>query len=91
MIGRLPLMSFVCVVQLMELQSRFGTDERFRMDSRFLEEDKDKEEESGEALAVGGGGKVGWRCSLVRTVMKKGRCFPDNDSEVRCVYRANCR
>ncbi|XP_026162382.1 nucleolar protein 8 isoform X2 [Mastacembelus armatus] len=32
--------------KLMELQSRFGTDERFRMDSRFLEEDEDKEEES---------------------------------------------
>ncbi|KAM7401672.1 hypothetical protein PAMP_016968 [Pampus punctatissimus] len=32
--------------KLMELQSRFGTDDRFRMDSRFLEEDEDKEEES---------------------------------------------
>ncbi|XP_074529826.1 nucleolar protein 8 isoform X2 [Halichoeres trimaculatus] len=32
--------------KLMELQSRFGADERFRMDSRFLEEEKDKEEES---------------------------------------------
>ncbi|XP_019716024.1 nucleolar protein 8 isoform X3 [Hippocampus comes] len=33
--------------KLMELQSRFGTDERFRMDSRFLEEEEkedDKEE-----------------------------------------------
>jgi len=40
-----------CVrVQLMELQSRFGTDERFRMDSRFLDEDKG--EESGEAPPV---------------------------------------
>lgn len=56
-IGRLPLMSFVClcVVQLMELQSRFGTDDRFRMDSRFLEKDEDKEEESGEAVGVGEG------------------------------------
>lgn len=36
----------------MELQSRFGTDERFRMDSRFLEEDEDKEEESGEVLVI---------------------------------------
>lgn len=32
----------------MALQSRFGTDERFRMDSRFLEQDEDKDEESGE-------------------------------------------
>ncbi|XP_029358735.1 nucleolar protein 8 [Echeneis naucrates] len=32
--------------KLMALQSRFGTDERFRMDSRFLEEDEeDKESE----------------------------------------------
>lgn len=32
----------------MELQSRFGTDERFRMDSRFLEdEEEDDEVESG--------------------------------------------
>lgn len=31
----------------MALQSRFGTDERFRMDSRFLEEDEDKKEDSG--------------------------------------------
>ncbi|XP_029006137.1 nucleolar protein 8 [Betta splendens] len=32
--------------KLMELQSRFGTDERFRMDSRFLEDDEKKDEES---------------------------------------------
>lgn len=38
----------------MWLQSRFGTDERFRMDSRFLEEDEDKEEEESGG-AVGGG------------------------------------
>ena len=38
----------VCVVQLMELQSRFGKDERFKMDSRFLEQIEDKEAESGE-------------------------------------------
>lgn len=37
----------------MALQSRFGTDERFRMDSRFLEEAEDKEEESGEAMGGG--------------------------------------
>lgn len=37
----------------MELQSRFGTDERFRMDSRFLEKDEDQEEESGEAVGSG--------------------------------------
>lgn len=36
----------------MELQSRFGTDERFRMDSRFLEDDEKEEEESGEGVAV---------------------------------------
>lgn len=45
---------FLCFVQLMALQSRFGTDERFRMDSRFLEEDEeDKEEESREAADAG--------------------------------------
>nr|XP_049589357.1 nucleolar protein 8 isoform X4 [Syngnathus scovelli] len=31
--------------KLMELQSRFGTDERFRMDSRFLEEEEEEEED----------------------------------------------
>ncbi|KAH0630067.1 hypothetical protein JD844_012663 [Phrynosoma platyrhinos] len=31
---------------LMHLQSRFGTDERFRMDSRFLESDSEQEDES---------------------------------------------
>uniref|UniRef100_A0A8D0A971 Nucleolar protein 8 n=1 Tax=Sander lucioperca TaxID=283035 RepID=A0A8D0A971_SANLU len=36
--------------KLMELQSRFGTDQRFRMDSRFLEEEEDNEETSEEAL-----------------------------------------
>ncbi|XP_027858683.1 nucleolar protein 8 [Xiphophorus couchianus] len=30
--------------KLMELQSRFGTDERFRMDSRFLEDEEEEEE-----------------------------------------------
>lgn len=35
----------------MELQSRFSTDERFRMDARFLEEDEEKEEK-GELLFV---------------------------------------
>lgn len=39
------------LVQLMELQSRFGTDERFRMDSRFLE-DEEEEEEKGEESGV---------------------------------------
>ncbi|XP_040890551.1 nucleolar protein 8 isoform X2 [Toxotes jaculatrix] len=38
--------------KLMELQSRFGTDERFRMDSRFLEEDKDKDQESERKTSV---------------------------------------
>ncbi|XP_044205824.1 nucleolar protein 8 isoform X2 [Thunnus albacares] len=38
--------------KLMELQSRFGTDDRFRMDSRFLEEDEDKEEESERKTSV---------------------------------------
>ncbi|KAJ4940932.1 hypothetical protein JOQ06_027222 [Pogonophryne albipinna] len=32
--------------KLMELQSRFGKDERFKMDSRFLEQNEDKEAES---------------------------------------------
>ncbi|MEQ2162408.1 hypothetical protein GOODEAATRI_019429, partial [Goodea atripinnis] len=31
------------LIQLMALQSRFGTDERFRMDSRFLEEEEEEE------------------------------------------------
>ncbi|XP_031708998.1 nucleolar protein 8 isoform X2 [Anarrhichthys ocellatus] len=31
--------------KLMALQSRFGTDERFRMDSRFLDEEEEEEEE----------------------------------------------
>lgn len=39
------------LVQLMELQSRFGTDERFRMDSRFLE-DEDEEEHNKAASGV---------------------------------------
>ncbi|XP_005917854.1 nucleolar protein 8 [Haplochromis burtoni] len=34
--------------KLMALQSRFGTDERFRMDSRFLEEDEEVKEEDSE-------------------------------------------
>lgn len=52
MIGRLHLMLSFVLFQLMELQSRFGTDERFRMDSRFLEdeeEEEEKREESGVA------------------------------------------
>ncbi|XP_070793110.1 nucleolar protein 8 [Pituophis catenifer annectens] len=32
--------------KLMHLQSHFGTDERFRMDTRFLESDSEQEEES---------------------------------------------
>lgn len=36
----------------MELQARFGTDERFRMDSHFLEESE--EEELGETVCVCG-------------------------------------
>ncbi|XP_013870757.1 nucleolar protein 8 [Austrofundulus limnaeus] len=35
--------------KLMALQSRFGTDERFRMDSRFLEDEEEEEEEGGAA------------------------------------------
>lgn len=31
--------------KLMELQSRFGTDKRFKMDARFLDDNKDDEEE----------------------------------------------
>ncbi|XP_051271551.1 nucleolar protein 8 isoform X2 [Dicentrarchus labrax] len=38
--------------KLMALQSRFGTDERFRLDSRFLEDDEDKEEESERKMSV---------------------------------------
>nr|XP_061796485.1 nucleolar protein 8-like isoform X2 [Nerophis lumbriciformis] len=41
--------------KLMELQSRFGTDERFRMDSRFLEEEVEEDAdmvESGHAAAT---------------------------------------
>ncbi|XP_061642341.1 nucleolar protein 8 [Phyllopteryx taeniolatus] len=40
--------------KLMELQSRFGTDERFRMDSRFLEEEEkdDSKAESETSAAV---------------------------------------
>ncbi|XP_068171299.1 nucleolar protein 8 [Antennarius striatus] len=41
--------------KLIELQSRFGADERFRMDARFLDEQEDKEE-SGEAV---GGERTG--------------------------------
>lgn len=29
----------------MDLQSRFGTDDRFRMDSRFIESDTEEEQE----------------------------------------------
>lgn len=49
-----PASDVVCfrVVQLMELQSRFGADERFRMDSRFLEDGEKEEEESGECVGV---------------------------------------
>uniref|UniRef100_A0A3B5MS26 Nucleolar protein 8 n=1 Tax=Xiphophorus couchianus TaxID=32473 RepID=A0A3B5MS26_9TELE len=36
--------------KLMELQSRFGTDERFRMDSRFLEDEEEEEETDVSAL-----------------------------------------
>lgn len=43
----------------MALQSRFGKDERFKMDSRFLEQNEDKEEESGEA-----GGLFGYSFEL---------------------------
>ncbi|XP_036957837.1 nucleolar protein 8 [Acanthopagrus latus] len=38
--------------KLMALQSRFGTDERFRMDSRFLEDDVAEEEESEKKTSV---------------------------------------
>ncbi|XP_078105323.1 nucleolar protein 8 isoform X2 [Sander vitreus] len=38
--------------KLMELQSRFGTDQRFRMDSRFLEEEEDNEEASEKKKSV---------------------------------------
>lgn len=54
-LGKWTLDSPLCnsdFVQLMVLQSRFGTDERFRMDSRFLEdenEEADNKAESGVA------------------------------------------
>ncbi|XP_061746708.1 nucleolar protein 8 [Nerophis ophidion] len=38
--------------KLMELQSRFGTDERFRMDSRFLEEEVEEDADMVEAATV---------------------------------------
>ncbi|XP_037535854.1 nucleolar protein 8 [Nematolebias whitei] len=38
--------------KLMELQSRFGTDKRFRMDSRFLEDEEEQEEEEEEQTGV---------------------------------------
>lgn len=37
------LIASVSFVQLLQLQSRFGTDERFRMDARFLESDSEEE------------------------------------------------
>uniref|UniRef100_A0A670YY92 Nucleolar protein 8 n=1 Tax=Pseudonaja textilis TaxID=8673 RepID=A0A670YY92_PSETE len=36
--------------KLMHLQSHFGTDERFRMDARFLESDSDQEEKSKKSI-----------------------------------------
>lgn len=39
----------------MDLQSRFATDDRFRMDSRFLESDSEEEQEG--------------KCLIVQTVM----------------------
>ncbi|XP_065100574.1 nucleolar protein 8 [Paramisgurnus dabryanus] len=38
--------------KLMQLQSRFGTDSRFQMDSRFLESDNEKEDEDGPSPAM---------------------------------------
>lgn len=55
----------------MELQSRFGTDERFRMDSRFLEdedEEEDNEAESGGALLCSGV-DGGWMNFLLRFLL----------------------
>lgn len=40
----------------MELQSRFGADERFQMDSRFMESEEEEEEE--EPLKSSGGASV---------------------------------
>ncbi|NWJ00030.1 NOL8 protein, partial [Crypturellus undulatus] len=39
--------------KLLHLQSRYGTDERFRLDARFIESDSEEEEEEG-----GGGGET---------------------------------
>lgn len=51
----------------MELQSRFGTDERFRMDSRFLEDEdeEDNKAESGVATYL----DFVWMCACVVELM----------------------
>ena len=46
----------------MDLQSHFGTDERFRMDSRFLESDSEEEQEG--------------KCLIVQTVLMSESAHP---------------
>lgn len=43
------------LLQLMELQSRFGADERFQMNSRFMESEEEEVEEDEEQLKKLGG------------------------------------
>lgn len=61
------LWCYSILVQLMELQSRFGTDERFRMDSRFLE---DEDEEDNKAVSgVATYLDFVWMCACVVELM----------------------
>lgn len=50
-LGMWPLLVCFFVFELMDLQSHFATDDRFRMDSRFLESDSEEEQE-GKSLIV---------------------------------------
>lgn len=58
----------------MELQSHFGTDDRFRMDSRFLESDSEEEEEGKHLLSepshvrAGAPWEVVWSSPFARCV-----------------------
>lgn len=54
----------VCFVfELMDLQSHFATDDRFRMDSRFLESDSEEEQEG--------------KCLIVQTVLMSELGHPE--------------
>lgn len=54
----------------MALQSRFGTDERFRIDSRFLEDEDEEEDHKAES---GGSTYLDfvWMCGWVVELMKR--------------------